>query len=128
MATHNKKEKDKKNDKPASPVMENFMFDEVTFYTTSIPTKMKMRKPFQPVDMNKITAFIPGTIEDIFVKKGDHVEKGDRLLILYAMKMNNVLVAPASGEIKDVFFQKGDRVTKNAILVDIHPDECPDDN
>ncbi|MBW6481103.1 MAG: biotin/lipoyl-binding protein, partial [Bacteroidales bacterium] len=47
------------------------------------------RKPYEPIDPSKIRSFMPGNVPEIFVKEGDKVKEGDRLLILEAMKMKN---------------------------------------
>ncbi|MDR1973675.1 MAG: biotin/lipoyl-binding protein [Bacteroidales bacterium] len=67
--------------------------------------------------LNEIRAFIPGTILNVFVKVGDTVRKGDKLLVLDAMKMDNELVAPMDGTVKEVPIKKGQTVVKNELLV-----------
>lgn len=66
-----------------------------------------------------ITAFIPGTITKVLVKIGDKVEKGDNLLILDAMKMNNRIKASEDGIIKKINTQEGDVVGKNKVLIEL---------
>ncbi|MDR1740166.1 MAG: biotin/lipoyl-binding protein [Bacteroidales bacterium] len=66
---------------------------------------------------NEIRAFIPGTIKGVFVKVGDNVKRGDKLLVLDAMKMDNELIAPIDGTIKEVNVKTGQTVTKNELLV-----------
>lgn len=71
------------------------------------------------LDDKNVTAFIPGTIIDVKVKKGQEVKQGDVLVILDAMKMHNRLIAPSSGKVKEVKVKPGDRVSKGALLVSI---------
>ena len=59
---------------------------------------------------------MPGTISKYNVKLGDQVSKGDQLLILEAMKMENALSAPKSGIITEIGFKEGDLVSKGDIL------------
>ena len=66
---------------------------------------------------NEIRAFIPGTVRTVFVKVGDKVKKGDRLLVLDAMKMDNELSALVDGTVKNVFVKTGQNVVKNELLV-----------
>ena len=47
---------------------------------------------------------------------GDTVEKGETVVILEAMKMENALPAPGSGTIKSIGYKSGDSVAKNAVL------------
>ncbi|MCS7019340.1 MAG: acetyl-CoA carboxylase biotin carboxyl carrier protein subunit [Cytophagales bacterium] len=67
--------------------------------------------------INDLKAPMPGLILSVSVSEGQQVKKGDSLLILEAMKMENVLKAPADAVVKAVKVQQGDRVEKNAILV-----------
>jgi len=59
---------------------------------------------------------MPGMIISYEKKAGDHVKKGDTIVILEAMKMENALPSPADGVIKAVNFKSGDTVPKNAVL------------
>jgi biotin carboxyl carrier protein len=88
-------------------------------YRTLIPKKYLDRKPYKPININEIYAFIPGTILKVYVKKKDKVKKGDKLLVFQAMKMSNELVAPIAGVIEDVFVKEGDTVNKTQILIKI---------
>lgn len=63
-----------------------------------------------------LNAPMPGMIVSYEKKTGDHVKKGDTVVILEAMKMENALPAPADGVIKAVNFKSGDTVAKNAVL------------
>lgn len=64
-----------------------------------------------------IKAPMPGLILDLKVKAGDTVKKGDVVLILEAMKMENIIKAPGDGVIKDVKVVLKQSVEKNQILV-----------
>lgn len=64
-----------------------------------------------------ITAPMPGLILDIVVKEGDEVEKGDKLLVLEAMKMENIIKAPGGGKIKSIVCNKGDSVDSGQKLI-----------
>lgn len=65
-----------------------------------------------------LKAPMPGLVIGVQVKPGDVVSKGDSLLILEAMKMENVLKAPADLTIKSIRSQTGDRVEKGQVLVE----------
>jgi biotin carboxyl carrier protein len=67
--------------------------------------------------VSDIKAPMPGMVLNILVKEGDEVKKGDTLLILEAMKMENSLKATADGIIKKVVAVKGTAVEKNQILI-----------
>ncbi len=66
-----------------------------------------------------IIAPMPGLILDIMVKSGDKVESGASILILEAMKMENVIKAEGDGIIKSVNFSVGDTVDKGAIIIEM---------
>lgn len=68
--------------------------------------------------INNVKAPMPGLIIDLKVKVGDSVKIGDQLLILEAMKMENILKAQGEGIVKSVKVKKGDSVEKGQILVE----------
>jgi biotin carboxyl carrier protein len=86
-------------------------------YRTTIPQKYQKKKPYKPKKNNEIYAFIPGTIQKIYVKKNDKVKKGDKLLVLTAMKMNNEVLSPIDGTVEDVFVKENDSVGKSQMLI-----------
>ena len=65
---------------------------------------------------------MPGTVRKFFVAAGDRVEKGDKLLVLDAMKMNNELLAPVSGVVEKIAVKVGESVPKNTLLVALKPE------
>ena len=67
---------------------------------------------------NNVKAPMPGLIVDLRVKPGDQVNPGDALLILEAMKMENMIKATAQSVVKSVRVAKGDSVEKNQILIE----------
>lgn len=68
---------------------------------------------------NDVKAPMPGIILEIQVKPGDAVSKGDSLLILEAMKMENAILSPKDGVIKSVLSETGDTVDKNKLLIEL---------
>lgn len=60
---------------------------------------------------------LPGVILSINVKEGDAVKKGDTVIVLEAMKMENAIDAPCDGTIKSLKVQKGDSVLEGAPLL-----------
>jgi len=68
--------------------------------------------------INKLDAPMPGNILDVLVSKGDKVAKGDPLLILEAMKMENVIKAPTDVTIQKINVLVGDNVEKNQTLIE----------
>jgi biotin carboxyl carrier protein len=68
--------------------------------------------------INFIKAPMPGLIIDLKVKAGDVVKAGDQLLILEAMKMENIIKAQGEGSVKSVKVIKGDSVEKGQVLIE----------
>ena len=68
--------------------------------------------------VDQIKAPMPGLIIDLKIKDGDAVNAGDPLLILEAMKMENVIKASGSATVKSVKVKKGDSVEKGQILIE----------
>ena len=68
--------------------------------------------------MNNIKAPMPGLVIDMKVKAGDVVKAGDALLILEAMKMENIIKSPGDATIKNVKAKKGDTVEKGQVLIE----------
>lgn len=75
---------------------------------------------FDNVKQNKmleIKAPMPGLVLNVVVEEGQEVNKGDNLLVLEAMKMENIIKSPSSGTVKKINVTKGDKVEKNEILI-----------
>lgn len=87
--------------------------------TQPAPSRLVMRKVLTAVNPGDITAFMPGTIGQIFVKKGDKVKKGQNVIILECMKMDNELQAPFDAKVKSVNVKTGENVVKDAVLVEL---------
>ena len=69
------------------------------------------------VKVNELKAPMPGLIVDIRVAPGQAVLKGDPLLVLEAMKMENILKAPADGTVGTIKINLRDNVQKGQVLV-----------
>jgi acetyl/propionyl-CoA carboxylase alpha subunit len=67
--------------------------------------------------VNELKAPMPGLIVDIRVQAGQAVQKGDPLLVLEAMKMENILQAPSDGVVGAIKVVLRNNVTKGQVLV-----------
>lgn len=67
--------------------------------------------------VQQIKAPMPGLVLNVLVNDGDEVKKGDNLLVLEAMKMENMIKSPSDGTIKKINVVKGDKVEKNEVLI-----------
>ncbi len=78
--------------------------------------KMGMDKT-TATQVKDIKAPMPGLIREIKIQTGQSVQKGDALLILEAMKMENILKSPTEGIIKNIKVKQGENVEKNQLLI-----------
>ncbi len=72
--------------------------------------------PAADVHGTRMLAPMPGMIVKYVKNEGDKVSKGEAILVLEAMKMENALVAPCDGIVKAIKFKSGDTVAKGAVL------------
>ncbi|AFM04401.1 acetyl/propionyl-CoA carboxylase, alpha subunit [Bernardetia litoralis DSM 6794] len=68
--------------------------------------------------VSDLKAPMPGLVLDILIEEGATTEKGTPLMILEAMKMENVLKATGEGKIKSIAVKKGQNVEKGAVLIE----------
>jgi len=76
----------------------------------------KVEEEKEVVAGTPLLAPMPGTIIRYLVNEGDEVKAGDGIVVLEAMKMENVLPAPEDGKVKAINFKPGDRVNTNDVL------------
>lgn len=71
----------------------------------------------QSKNFKDLKAPMPGKVLDVMVKVGDEITKDSPLLVLEAMKMENVIKAPADVKIKNIVIDTGKTVEKNQVLI-----------
>lgn len=81
---------------------------------TSTPVKQQVKAA-----PGAVVAPLPGSIFKLNVKEGDAVKRGDTVLIMEAMKMENNVLAEADGTVKKVMVKEGDSVLQGDALVEI---------
>jgi biotin carboxyl carrier protein len=87
-------------------------------YHTRLTRKFLNRKTWKKPDEKQLMSFIPGTICRILVNPGDAVDVDSKLLILEAMKMQNVICSPVAGTIRSVLVKEGEKVKKGAVMIE----------
>lgn len=94
-------------------------------HTIRVDLKSALDLRLEQMGMNETTSRakhivspMPGLITDVKVSAGDQVNPGTALLVLEAMKMENVLQAPAAATISEIKVKKGDRVEKGQVLIE----------
>ncbi len=85
------------------------------------PAKAPVTEPVSaPASSNAggetVTSPMPGNILAVNVNEGDTVKKGDVLMILEAMKMENEIMSPIDGKVKSVNITKGSSVETGSVL------------
>ena len=70
-------------------------------------------------DVRQVPSPIQGSVIDIKVKVGDIVKKGDVLLVIEAMKLENAVPSPYNGEVAEILVSKGQNVVAKEIVVTI---------
>jgi biotin carboxyl carrier protein len=91
-----------------------------TLYETEVPEDW--HKPYGgPVDRSTVRAFIPGIIQEVAVKPGSRVRRGQVLLLLEAMKMFNEVCADTGGTVREVAVRAGEIVEKGQLLLRLEP-------
>jgi len=74
-------------------------------------------KPAEPAEGETVSSPMPGTIVSTNVQPGQTVQKGDVLVVLEAMKMENEIMAPHDAKVAAVLVNKGDSVESGTPLV-----------
>ena len=83
---------------------------------TAAPTAATVAKP---AGAATVKSPLPGSIVKVMVKPGDSVKKGDTLLTMESMKMENVVASEYTGTVKNVLVQAGQNVMQDDKLVEI---------
>lgn len=76
---------------------------------------------FEPEGPQEVKAPMPGKVVKLLVKVGDAVNEGDGLVIVEAMKMENLLKSQIQGVVKQVFVSEGQAVENKMLLITVEP-------
>lgn len=88
-------------------------------YKTRLSPKFINRRIYKPSNPKTIISFIPGTVLDILVEEDQQVRKGEDLVILDAMKMQNIVKCNIDGTIRKIHITRGDKVSKGTVLMEL---------
>ncbi len=83
----------------------------------TIDKEIKLHLSFDQGDRVELIAPMPGTLVALLVDSGQKVSKGDKLLVIEAMKMEHALYAPADGTVKQCYYQVGELVKEGDELI-----------
>ena len=73
--------------------------------------------PIESAPPTEITAPMSGTVSVLSVSVGSTVHAGESLLVLEAMKMQNIIPSPKDGTVREIFVRKGDNVSAGETLL-----------
>ncbi len=116
--SRNKTEQPRKNDVVVEKPQEKQTVAAPVKTTISTPISTKTTNTHES-STNAVVAPLPGKILSINVEQGNSIKKGDALLVIEAMKMENEILAVANGKIKEIFVNKGDYVTTGQKLIEL---------
>ena len=94
---------------------------EVTVRDRSLKEQTPQRAKADPTNPGHVGAPIPGAVTTIVVETGQTASKGDRLLVMEAMKMQTTVYAPVSGKVKERLVQVGETVDAKDLLMILDP-------
>jgi pyruvate carboxylase len=89
---------------------------EVSIVDRSMKVEVAQRAKAEPGNPGQVGAPIPGAVTSITVGRGQPVKKGDRLLVMEAMKMQTTVYAPMDGKVQELLVQIGDTVEAKDLL------------
>ena len=85
--------------------------------TDSAPSTAKTANPTGTKGAGTVKSPLPGVILDIYVKEGDMVKMGQKLIMLEAMKMENNISADKEGKVVSIKVSKNDAVMEGDVLI-----------
>jgi biotin carboxyl carrier protein len=100
------------------------LFNDISYtFTVETPFSLQRKKVLNSrlgkVEKEFIKAPMPGKIIDVLVREGSPVQKGESLVILEAMKMQNEILSPVNGIVERVTAKPNTNVMKDDLLVEI---------
>ena len=93
--------------------------DEVKTESTAVEVKKEVKPVTSTGEGIEVLAPIQGNVVNVKVKVGDKVKKGDVLLLIEAMKLENEVNSPVEGEVTEIVVSKGQNVTNKQLLMKI---------
>ena len=102
------------------------LFNDISYtFTVETPFSLQRMKVLNAkkgkAEQESVRAPMPGKIIDVLVREGSPVLRGEPMVILEAMKMQNEIQSPVNGIIKSVSAKANTNVMKNDVLVEIKP-------
>ncbi len=90
---------------------------EVDIRDRSLEVKGEQKQKADPANPAHVGAPLPGVVTTVAVTEGQSVKKGDRLLVIEAMKMQSTLYAPVAGKVRQLLARAGQQVDSKDLLM-----------
>ena len=90
---------------------------EVSVRDNALKPEVEARQKADPANAGQVGAPIPGAVTNISVEANQKIAKGDRLLVMEAMKMQSTIYAPSDGKIAQIMVKVGDKVDAKDLLL-----------
>lgn len=113
------------NNKPVAQETPYELFNvspESGAFMTNLTKKFRNRKPWKRIDTQEIRSVIPGTVTTISVGIGDHVSKGEQIMVYEAMKMQSIVRAPFDGVVEKILVKEGEKLAKGILMIYLKSD------
>jgi pyruvate carboxylase len=99
----------------------NGMGRQLSIVDKSVKPTVKARVKADPAKLNEVGAPIPGLVTVLAVSVGSKVAKGDKLVVLEAMKMQTTIYAPCDGTVDEIAVGVSDAVESKDLMLKIRP-------
>jgi biotin carboxyl carrier protein len=100
------------------------LFNDISYtFTVETPFSLQRMKVLSSkkgkTERESVRAPMPGKIIDVLVREGSNVLRGESVVILEAMKMQNEILSPVNGKVIKIMVKAGSNVMKDDVLVEI---------
>lgn len=92
---------------------------EINVKDSSIKSAVQTKRKAEPTNREQIGATMSGSVLKVLVKKGDHVEKGQPLMVTEAMKMETSIDARFDGEVDHIYVEEGESISSGDLLIEV---------
>ncbi|WP_297074530.1 biotin/lipoyl-containing protein, partial [uncultured Enterococcus sp.] len=92
---------------------------EIVIHDASIISSVTARKKAEPTNKEHVGATMAGSVLQVLVKKGDHIKRGDTLIVTEAMKMETTIEARFDAIVEHVYVADGDAISSGDLLLEL---------
>jgi len=102
------------------------LFNDISYtFTVETPFSLQRMKVLQSGREKSTTEFVkapmPGKIVDVLAREGSYIQRGEPVVVLEAMKMQNIIQSPVSGTIIKISVKPNSNVMKDDLIAEIKP-------